>query len=110
LQNDLEILEAIESSTWSNLSITHRDIVTARLSPSGLANRYRAIPFAFPAYIQLEGLGALSGALVCRQRRDKYAVVLEKKLLLTGTRAEVDSYLKKWRKVAVNRVCEAFEC
>ena len=33
----------------------------------------------------------------------------EKKLLLTGSRAEVDSYFKKWRKVAVNRVCEAFE-
>jgi hypothetical protein len=41
-----------------------------------------------------EGLGALSGALVCRQRHDKYAVVSEKKLLLTGTRAEVDSYLE----------------
>jgi len=36
-------------------------------------------------------------------------VVSEKKLLLTGTRAEVDSYLEKWREVAVNRVCEAFE-
>jgi hypothetical protein len=35
--------------------------------------------------------------------------VSEKELLLTGTRAEVDSYLEKWRKVAVNRVCEAFE-
>jgi hypothetical protein len=33
----------------------------------------------------------------------------EKRLLLTGTRAEVDSYLEKWRKAAVNRVCEAFE-
>lgn len=44
-----------------------------------------------------------------RQRHDKYAVVSEKKLLLTGTRAEVDLYLEKWRKVAVNRVCEAFE-
>jgi hypothetical protein len=54
----------------------------------------------------LEGLGALPGVLVCRQRHDKYAVVSEKKL---GTRAEVGSYLEKWRMVAVNRVCEAFE-
>ena len=83
-------------------------MIAARLSPSGLANRYGAIPFAFPASVQLEGLGALSGVLVCRQCHDKYAVVLEKRLLLTGTRAEVDSYLEKWRKVAVSRVCEAF--
>jgi hypothetical protein len=108
LQNDLETLEVVESGTWSDLSVAHRDMVAARLSPSGLPNRYGAIPFAFPASVQLEGLGALSGALVCRQRHDNYAVVSEKKLLLTGTRAEMDSYLEKWRKTAVNRVCSAF--
>ena len=89
-----------------DLSIAHRDMVAARLSPSGLANRYGAIPFAFPAAIELGDLGALSDALVCRRRRDKYA---EKKLLLTGSKADVDSYLGKWRKTAVNRVCEAFD-
>jgi hypothetical protein len=108
LQSDLETLEVVESGTWSDLSIAHRDMVAARLSPSGLANRYGAIPFAFPAAIELGGLGALSDALVCRRRHDKYAVVTEKKLLLTGAKAEVDSYLGKWRKTAVNRVCEAF--
>jgi hypothetical protein len=48
LQNDLKTLE-IESSTWSGLSIAHRDMVVVRLSPSGLANRYGA--FAFPVSI-----------------------------------------------------------
>jgi hypothetical protein len=43
-------------------------MVAARLSPSGLPNRYGAIPFAFPAAIELDGLGALSDALVCRRR------------------------------------------
>jgi len=109
LQNALETLEVVESSTWSDLSIAHRDMVAARLSPSGLASRSGAIPFAFPAAIELEGLSALSDALVCRRHHDKYAVMSEKRLLLTGTGAEVDSYLEKWRKVAVNRVCEAFE-
>jgi hypothetical protein len=76
----------------------------------GLANRYGAIPFSFPAVIELGGLGALSNALVCRRRRhDKYTVVSEKKLLLTGAKADVDSYLGKWCKTAVNRVCKAFE-
>jgi hypothetical protein len=83
-------------------------MVAARLSPSGLANRYGAIPFAFPAAIELGGLGALSDTLVCRRRHDQYAVVTEKKLLLTGAKADVDSYLRKWRKMVVNHVCEAF--
>jgi len=84
-------------------------MVAARLSPSGLANRYGAIPFAFPAAMELEGLGALSDALVCRRRHDKYAVVAEKRLLLTGAKAVVDAYLEKWYKAVVNRVCEAFQ-
>ena len=66
LQNDLETLEVAESGTWSDLAVAHRDMIAARLSPFGLANRYGAIPFAFPASVQLEGLEALSGALVCR--------------------------------------------
>ena len=109
LQNDLETLEVVESSTWSDLSVAQRDMVAARPSPSGLANRHGAIPFAFPAAVKLEGLSALSVALAYRRRHDKYAVVSEKKLLLTGAKADVDSYLGKWRKTAVNRVCEAFE-
>ena len=109
LQNDLETLEVVESGTCSDLYVAHRDMVAACLSPSGLANQYGAIPFAFPASVRLGGLGDLSDALVCRQRHDMYAVESEKELLLTGSMVEVDSYLENWRKVAVNRVCEAFE-
>jgi hypothetical protein len=76
---------------------------------SSLANSYRAIPFAFPVVIELGCLGALSDALVCRRRHDKYTVVSEKKLLLTGAKTDVDSYLEKWCKTVVNRVCKAFE-
>jgi hypothetical protein len=56
-------------------------MVAARLSPPDPANRYGAIPFAFPATIELKGLSALSNALVCRRRHGKYAVVSEKRLL-----------------------------
>ena len=76
---------------------------------SSLAHSYRAIPFAFPVVIELGGLGALSDALVCHRRHDRHTVASEKKLLLTGAKADVDSYLRKWRKMVVNRVCEAFE-
>jgi len=84
-------------------------MVAAPLSPPGLPNRYGAIQFAFPAAVELDGLGALSDALVCRRRHDRYTVVAEKTLLLTGAEAEVGAYLERWRKMAVNRVCEAFE-
>ena len=84
-------------------------MVAARLSPSGLASCYRAIPFAFPAAIELESLNVLSDALVCHRRHDRYAVVSEKKLFLTGAKADVDSYLERWRKAVVSRVYKAFE-
>ena len=84
LQKDLETLEVVESGTWSDLAAAYRDLVAARLSPSGLANRYGAIPFAFPVAVERAGLGAVSDALVCRRRHDKPAVVGEKRVLLFG--------------------------
>ena len=73
-----------------------------------LANYYRAISFVFLAAVELKGLGALSDTLVYHRRYDKYAVMSEKRLLLTGAKAEVDAYFDRWCKTAVNRVCEAF--
>jgi hypothetical protein len=70
-------------------------MIAARLSPSGLINRYGIIPFVFPVAVELKGLGALSDALVCRRRHDKYAVMAEKRLLLTGVKTDVDVYLDK---------------
>jgi hypothetical protein len=74
-------LEIIEGGTWSDLSAAHRDMVGAHISLSNLPNCYGAIPFAFPAAIELEGLSALSDAPVCRRRHHRYAVVAEKKLM-----------------------------
>jgi hypothetical protein len=70
-------------------------MVAARLSSSGLPNRYGAIPFTFPAAIELDGLGALPDALICRRRHDRFAVKEEKRLLLVETEAEVGAYLKQ---------------
>lgn len=67
------------------------------VSLSGLFNRYGTIPFAFPADVELEGLGTLSDTPICCRGHDRYAIVTEKRLLLTGAEAEVDAYLKQWR-------------
>jgi len=102
LQEDLETLEVVESGTWTDLSIAHRDLEAAPLSPSGLANRYGVIPFAFPAAVELEGLGALSDALVCRRRHDKLTVMAEKDVILKGSATECERYLIEWRRRATS--------
>jgi hypothetical protein len=91
------------------LSAIYRDLIAVFFSPSGLANCYGVIPFAFPAAVELEGLKAISDALVCRRRHDKYAVVSAKKLLLKGSNKQCNQYIANWRKRAVNKVCKAFE-
>ncbi|KIX06422.1 uncharacterized protein Z518_04398 [Rhinocladiella mackenziei CBS 650.93] len=109
LQADMETLEVAESGTWSDLSTAHRDLIAAPLSPSGLANRYDTIPFAFPAAVELNGLGAISDALVARRRHDKPAVISEKTIILKGTAEQRQQFIAVWRQKATNMVCEAFE-
>jgi hypothetical protein len=85
--------------------------VAAHLFLSGLFNCYGTIPFAFSADVKLEGLGTLSDALICCRGHDRYAIVAEKRLLLTGAEAEAeaDAYPKQRRRTTVNRLYEAFE-
>jgi hypothetical protein len=68
LQDNREALEVIKGGTWSDLAAAHRDLVSPIATPSGLANWYGAIPYRFPAAVEVAGLGALSDALVCRRR------------------------------------------
>jgi hypothetical protein len=109
LQADMETLEVAESGTWFDLNAAHRDLTAAQLSPSGLANRYGAIPFAFPAAVELHGLGAISDALVAVRRHDKETVIGEKMIILKGTAEQRQQYIASWRHRATNVVCEAFE-
>jgi hypothetical protein len=68
LQDDLENLEIVKARSFSELSAAHQDMISPRATPSGLANRYGAIPYRFAAAVKISGLSALSDALVCRQR------------------------------------------
>jgi hypothetical protein len=95
LQKDLETLEVVESGTFSELSVAHRDMVAARFSPSGFPNRYGTIPFAFPAAVVLSGLSAISDALVCR-RHNEPAVLEDKVILLKSSKSDRDSYFAEW--------------
>ena len=108
LQKDLHHLEIHEGGSFEELSAAHRDLVSGEKTPSGLANNYGDIPYAFPAAVKLDGLGALSDALVGRIRHDNVAVLKEKRTLLKGTDKERNEYLVTWRKKAVEKVVKAF--
>ena len=109
VQEDHEALEVIDGGTWSELSVAHRDLISPKATPSGLANRYGAIPYRFPAAVEVSGLGALSDALVCRRRWDSPAVVEERDMMLCGRVEAVEEYIRKWRERATRVAEEAFE-
>jgi hypothetical protein len=108
LQDDLTTLEVVEGGTWEMLSNAHRDMVSPSATPSGLANRYGAIPYKFPAAVEITGLGPLSDALVCRRRWDSALVLRDRDILLSGSREEAGKYVKAWREKAVAAAVEAF--
>ena len=109
VQDDLESLEVIEGGTWTELAHAHRDMVSPRATPSGLANRYGAIPYRFPAATEISGLGPLSDALVCRRRWDSPLVMRDREILLCGDASQRHAYLRAWRQRAVEVAIEAFE-
>jgi hypothetical protein len=109
VQADGHHLEVLESGTWDDLAKAHRELTSAPRTPSGLANRYGDIPYAFPAAVPLSGLGALSDSLVCRYKPNNPLVMHVKKMLVDGSKATRDGYLADWRKAATKAVVEAFE-
>jgi hypothetical protein len=108
LQGDLATLEVVEGGTWEMLSKAHRDMTAPEFTPSGLANRYGAIPYRFPAAVEVAGLGALSDALVCRRKWDSLAVLKDRDTLLLGNTRAFEKYIDEWRKKAVVVAEEAF--
>jgi hypothetical protein len=79
------------------LSMAHRNLIAGRLSPSGLPNRYGTIPFAFPAAVELHGLGAISDALVARRHHNRETVVGEKVIIPKGSTEQRQQYIASWR-------------
>ena len=104
-------LENDEAGTWEDLAASHRGLTSPPATPSGYANKYGAIPFRFPAAVELRGLGALSDALVAQRAWDSPAVRREAAIMLDGSRsdAEVEAWVIAWRGRARERFLEAFE-
>ena len=109
VQADGEHLEVLESGSWDDLAKAHRELTSAPRTPSGLANRYGDIPYAFPAAVPLAGLGALSDSLVARYKPTNPAVKLAKKQLIEGDDAFRNQFIKEWRAKATEAVVEGFK-
>lgn len=104
----MESLEVIEGGAWSQLSEAHRDMTALRATPSRLANMYGAIPYRFPAAVEITGLGAISDALVCRRRWDSVQVLRERGILLGNDMDAKLQYIRDWRSHAAEVAVDAF--
>ena len=109
VQDDNETLEVIEGGTQSDLSAAHRDLTSPKATPSGLANRYRAILYRFLAAVELSRLGALSDALVCRRWWNSPAVISERDAMLCSSPEAFKEYVRAQRERATLAAMEAFE-
>lgn len=106
---DHQSLEVEASGTHEQLSESHRHQTAPPRSPSGYANMYGAIPYKFPAGVQLDGLGPISDALVGRMRWNDPEVQYEVRQLLKMDAGHIQEYLEAWRKNATQRFVAAWK-
>ena len=88
------VAEIAESSTFKELSQAYRDIMPARNSPSGFANRYGAVLYPFPTAVQVSGLGVISDSLVGRVRLDSPELNIAKEQLILSLKEELESHFE----------------
>jgi len=70
VDSDPTNLEIREGRTWESISAANRDMLAPEKTPSGYANMYGKIPYAFPAAFLITCLGAISNAIVGRIKYD----------------------------------------
>lgn len=107
-ENHVE-LEIAASGSWSKIAAASTNKVAPPSTPSGLSNNYKRIPYAFPAHVNVGGLGALSDALVGRVRWTDAGVIAERNIMLGDDRHKAMAFVERWRKRAVIQANEAFE-
>ena len=100
-------MEVLESGTWDDLAKSHLELTSAPRTPSGLANHYGDIAYAFPAAVPLAGPGAILDTLVARYRSNNPAVKHAKRQLIEGDDAFRDRIIKEWREKPTKAVVEA---
>jgi hypothetical protein len=109
IQKDHEALEVVEGGTWSELSAAHRDQRSPPATPSGLPNKHGAIPFRFPASININGLSPVSDALVGAKRWDSADVIDCRNTILSQNHNVAGQFFDDWKRGANKKAIEMFE-
>ncbi|KAL2801931.1 hypothetical protein BJX63DRAFT_438336 [Aspergillus granulosus] len=107
IQSDHSTLDMQEGGTWEELAAAHRNMTPGPASPSGLANHYAVVPYAFPASVMLTGLGPVSDALVGRRRWDSIEVIEELNIIFGVDREAARQHVTAWRKNAFKQATKA---
>lgn len=105
---DHSSLDIVESGTWEELASAHRDLLPGPNSPSGFANLFGTIPFAFPASRPIRGLCGISDALVGAVRWDCPAVILEQEILLSSDDEARSTFVQQWAAKAASVMMDAY--
>ena len=78
-------LEIYKGGTFKDLVKAHRNLIGGPRTLSSLSNKYRDIPYAFPAAVPLIGLEYISDTLISRVKYDRATVIAKKEKFLNGT-------------------------
>ncbi|EAS27330.3 uncharacterized protein CIMG_13511 [Coccidioides immitis RS] len=96
IQENHEHQEVNKAGTWFQLSTAYRDLVPESSSPSGHSNYYTLVPYQFPITIQLQGLEAISDALVEQIRWDNPMVIEELNILFGLDDKKTQDFINNW--------------
>src|SRR6266498_2895854 len=82
---------------------------TSDLSPSGKPNVYIKTPYVFPSVVRINGLGALSDALLGQRKWTDPQILRERNIILGNDRAAAKGFFLKWRTTAAEVAISAFQ-
>ena len=69
IKEDHEQLDTNDAGSWTEVAAAHRALLPSAFATPGFSSVHRgAVPYPFPGAVRLQGLGAISDALVGRRR------------------------------------------
>jgi hypothetical protein len=120
VNDDMSTMEVPEMGTYAEIAMAHQALTAAPKSPSGHANKYGGIHWAFPGTTNPVFTSNISKAIHCQVRWDSPKVLDELTTYFTNqgrptSKEAIDSFIDRTRKATVKMVkehwlyCKAFE-
>lgn len=110
IKEDHEQLDTNDAGNWSEVAEAHRALMPSLSAAPGFSSVHRGtVPYPFPGAVHLQGLGAISDALVGRRRWDNTSVVSELDVLFGESTDAARVYIQSWRQRAATAMTAAFQ-